>query len=131
MRASVALQWLAMSAGKLVEIEDARRRVLACAAPLPSESVALGAEALGRVLAEDVTAGEPVPAFDSSAMDGFAVRAEDVAGASASRPIALRLSGESRAGAPAPSSLSPGEAISISTGAMVPEGADAIVRVEE
>jgi molybdopterin molybdotransferase len=93
--------------------------------------VTLGAQALERVLAEEITASEPVPAFDSSAMDGFAVRAEDVAGASPARPIALRVNGESRAGTPAPRALSAGEAISISTGAMVPDGADSIVPVED
>jgi molybdopterin molybdotransferase len=131
MSASVALQWLAMSAGKLLEIDDARRRVLAFASPLPGEAVPLGTDALGRVLAEDITASEPVPAFDSSAMDGFALRAEDVACASSSNPVTLRVIGESRAGAPAPGALSWGEAIAISTGAMVPDGADAIVRVED
>jgi molybdopterin molybdotransferase len=115
----------------LVKIEDARERVLACVTPLPGETVVLGLSALGRVLAEDVTASEPVPAFDSSAMDGFAVRAQDLAGARASDPIALRVTDEARAGAPASRAVSAGEAISISTGAVVPRGADAIVRVED
>jgi molybdopterin molybdotransferase len=128
---SVALQWLAMTASQLVEIEEARRMVLAAVSPLGGETVALGAAALGRVLAEEVTATEPVPSFDSSAMDGFAVRAEDLVGASSSRPIALRVIGESRAGAPASNGLAGGEAIAISTGAMIPAGADAVVRVED
>jgi molybdopterin molybdotransferase len=131
MSMSLALQWLAMSASQLVEIDDARRRVLASVAPLASETVPLGVAALGRVLAEDITAREPVPAFDSSAMDGFAVRAHDLAGASPSQPVALRVSGESRAGAPASEALAAGSAIAISTGAVLPPGADAIVRVED
>jgi molybdopterin molybdotransferase len=120
-----------MNASELVEIDDARRRVLASIAPLASENVSLGTAALGRVLSEDLCAEEAVPGFDSSAMDGFAVRAEDIAGASGSQPVVLRVTGESRAGAPAALSLSAGEAIAISTGAVVPSGADAIVRVED
>ena len=88
-------------------------------------------EALGRVLAEEVVAAEAVPGFDNSAMDGYAIRAADVAGAEAGRPASLRLIGESRAGHPAQATLAAGEAIAISTGAMVPEGADAVVRVED
>ena len=110
---SVALQWLAMTASQLVEIDEARRRVLAAVSPLAGETVQLGAAALGRVLAEEITSEEPVPAFDSSAMDGFAVRAEDLVGARSSRPIALRVTGESRAGTPASNELAGGEAIEI------------------
>jgi molybdopterin molybdotransferase len=128
---SVALQSVAMSTSGLVDIDDARGRVLGCVTPLESEAVELGPAVQGRVLAEDVTADEPVPAFDSSAMDGFAVRAEDLAGASASEPITLRVTDEARAGAPAARAVSAGEAISISTGAVIPAGADAIVRIED
>jgi molybdopterin molybdotransferase len=120
-----------MTASQLVEIEEARRRVLAAVSPLPGETVQLGPAALGRVLAEEVKSMEPVPAFDSSAMDGFAVRAEDLVGATGSSPVALRVTGESRAGTPASQGLAGGEAISISTGAMMPAGADAVVRVED
>jgi molybdopterin molybdotransferase len=128
---SVALQWLAMSASRLVDIGDARRTVLAAVSPLSPERVELGPGMLGRVLAEKIAAESAVPAFDSSAMDGFAVRASDLAGASASRPVELRVIDESRAGAPATRRLSAGEAIAISTGAVLPGGADAIVRVED
>ncbi|MHB1809603.1 MAG: molybdopterin molybdotransferase MoeA [Solirubrobacteraceae bacterium] len=114
----------------LVELPDARDAILALAQPVEKETVAL-VDALGRVLAEDVTASEAVPGFDSSAMDGFAVRANDLAGASPSRPATLRLVAESRAGAPAAVALRDGEAIAISTGAMLPAGADAVVRVED
>jgi molybdopterin molybdotransferase len=114
----------------LVELPDARDAILALAQPLEAERVALH-DALGRVLAEDVTASEPVPGFDASAMDGFAVRAADVAGASPSSPAKLRVIAESRAGAPAGVELRGGEAVAISTGAMIPAGADAIVRVED
>ena len=114
----------------LVEIEDARRMVLERVRPLDAEQVALR-EALGRVLAEEVVAPEPVPGFDNSAMDGFAVRAADTRGASEESPVVLRLAGESSAGHPAQQSVGQGEAIAISTGAMVPEGADAVIRVED
>jgi molybdopterin molybdotransferase len=115
---------------KLIEIEEARAAVLGRAAPLPAESVPLGV-ALGRVLAEGLSSDEPVPGFDNSAMDGFAVRARDTAGARPGSPVALREAGESRAGRPAESVLAAGEAIRISTGAAVPAGADAVVRVED
>ena len=116
--------------GKLIEIEEARRLVLEQVARLGAEPVAVG-DALGRVLAEDVASLDPVPGFDSSAMDGYAVRAADTAGAGSRRPVRLALVDESRAGHPAQRGLGAGEAIAISTGAMVPVGADAVVRVED
>jgi molybdopterin molybdotransferase len=112
-----------------LEIDAARELVLARAPTLGSEPVAVR-DALGRVLAEDVTSADAVPGFDNSAMDGYAVRAADTAGAGAG-PVPLAVVGESRAGHPAERALGPGEAIAISTGAMVPEGADAVVRVED
>ena len=120
----------AMAASGLLEIEQARRMVLDTVTPLPSEPVQLPA-ALGRVLAEDIHAEEQVPAFDGSAMDGFAVRAEDVASAGAQTPTVLRVVDESRAGAPAATTLAAGQAIAISTGAMLPPGADAVVPIED
>jgi molybdopterin molybdotransferase len=115
---------------ELIEIEAARRLVLERARPLPAEEMSLDA-ALGRVLAADATSAEPVPRFDNSAMDGFAVRSADTARAADGAPVRLAVAGESRAGRPAPRALEVGEAISISTGAMVPDGADAVVRVED
>jgi molybdopterin molybdotransferase len=113
-----------------IELERARRIVLEHAAPLDVEPVPLR-EALGRRLAEDVVAAEPVPGFDNSAMDGFAIRAADARGARPEAPVALRVAGESRAGRPAERELETGEAIAISTGAAIPAGADAVVRVED
>jgi molybdopterin molybdotransferase len=104
--------------------------VLAAAPRMPAENVPL-ADALDRVLAENVTGSEPVPAFDNSAMDGYAVRAADTDGASPEAPVSLRVVGESRAGRPAGIEVPVGEAIAISTGAVVPAGADAVVRVED
>jgi len=105
--------------------------VLARAPAMPAEDVPLD-EARGRVLAGPLAAGdEPVPGFDNSAMDGYAVRAADAVGAAEGAPIRVRVVGESRAGRPAAAELAAGEAIAISTGAMVPGGADAVVRVED
>ena len=118
-----------MSSG-LIEISEARERVLERCTPLGAEAVGLR-HALGRVLAEDVSSGDDIPAFDNSAMDGFAVRAADTRGATSTAPAKLRVVDESRAGAPAASGLAEGEAIAISTGAMLPHGADAVVRVED
>jgi len=106
----------------LIPIAAARERVLEAVSPLPTEQVPL-ADALGRVIAEDVTSAQDLPPFDSSAMDGYAV----VAGEGAE----LELVGESRAGHPAQRALAPGQAIAISTGAQIPEGADAVVPVEQ
>lgn len=116
--------------GEPIELDDALGAVLARATPLEDEDVALR-EALGRWLAEDVVAGAPVQGFDNSAMDGFAVRAADTAAARPGSPVALEVAGESRAGHPASDAFGAGQAIAISTGAMLPAGADAVVRVED
>ena len=109
-----------MAAG-LIDVATARKRVLAAAAPLASERVELSA-ALGRVLAEDVGSEEDLPPFDASAMEGYAVRAGP--------PAELEVVGESRAGHPARLPLRDGQAIRISTGAVVPDGAEAVVPLE-
>jgi molybdopterin molybdotransferase len=106
----------------LLTLEEAQERVLAHARPLPAELVPI-AEAAGRVTAEDVRARVDLPPFDSSAMDGFAVRSADL-------PGTLRVVGESAAGTPYAARVEPGDAVAISTGAFVPEGADAVVPVE-
>jgi molybdopterin molybdotransferase len=104
--------------------------VLQCVGSPVPERVPLR-EALGRVLAVDVESADQVPGFDNSSMDGFAVRATDVGGASADQPASLLVVDESRAGRPAARAVGDGEAIAISTGAVIPEGADAVVRVED
>ncbi len=119
-----------MVANGPLELEQARSLILAATGRLPAEQVELRA-ALDRVLAEDVSSDAPVPAFDSSAMDGFAVRAHDVVHVAAGRPSILRVVGESRAGAPSRATIGDGDAIAISTGAIVPDGADTVVRVED
>lgn len=114
-----------------ISVEAARAAVLAeVAAPLPGERVPLD-EALGRVLSRDAEAPEDVPAFDNSAMDGYALRAADTEGAGPGSPVRLRVIDESRAGSPAAKAVEPGTAIAISTGAALPEGADAVLRVED
>jgi molybdopterin molybdotransferase len=117
-------------ARKLLDLDQARRIVVESCAPLPPERVPLG-RALGRSLADEVRSEVSIPPFDNSAMDGFAVRAEETAAALAGRPVRLRVVGESRAGRPADRTLGAGEAIRISTGAMIPSGADAVLRQED
>jgi molybdopterin molybdotransferase len=106
----------------LLSVADALTLVLDKAAPLPAEQAPL-LEADGRVLAADLAALRTQPPEDLSAMDGYAVRAADVAGA----PMTLRLIGEVAAGHPFPGTLGAGEAARIFTGGVVPPGADAIV----
>jgi molybdopterin molybdotransferase len=84
-------------------------------------------ESLGRVLAEDLVATCDIPPFHRSSMDGYALRAEDVGNS----PADLRIIGESRAGGGIPVNLEPGGAVSIMTGAPVPEGADAVQIIEQ
>jgi molybdopterin molybdotransferase len=116
---------------KPIAVEAARAAVLAeVPAPLAGERVDLDA-ALGRVLSRDAEAPEDVPAFDNSAMDGYALRAADTAAAAPGSPVRLRVVDESRAGAPASASVAEGTAIAISTGAALPTGADAVLRVED
>ena len=114
----------------LLTVAQARERILDRVAALDSETVALP-EARGRVLAEEIRSERDVPPFANSAMDGYAVRARDVAQASAAQPVRLRVLGEIRAGAAPPGSVQPQTALRIMTGAMIPDGSDAVVRVED
>ena len=107
-----------------IPFEEARRRVLAAARPAPPEPVAL-ADALGRTLAADVVATADLPPFDTSSMDGFAVRAADVAAVPATLPVAATVHAGTVGGA-----VPPGEAVAVMTGAPLPPGADAVVPVE-
>ena len=86
--------------------------------------------AVGRVLAQDVVAGDDLPPFDNSGMDGYAVRADDVSGASQAAPIALTVVADIAAGHPSDVVIGPGQAARIMTGALLPKGADAVVPVE-
>jgi len=106
----------------LIPVSEALQRVLADAAPLAAESVDLD-DALGRVLSEDLAAKRTQPPADVSAMDGYAVRAEDVASA----PMTLDLIGEVAAGHPFEGQVKVGQAARIFTGGVLPAGADCVV----
>ena len=106
--------------------DDALARILASVPGLPAVDAPL-LDALGLVLAEDIAADRDVPPFRNSAMDGYAVRGDDVASA----PVELRVVGEVAAGAFPDRAVGPGEAMRIMTGAPIPDGADTVVRVED
>lgn len=118
------------SESDMISVEEARDRILAFFDRLPAERKPL-LDALGQVLAEDVVAPFDIPPLDNTAMDGYAVRAADTAGASESSPVELRVVADLAAGYIHETPLGPGEAIRIMTGAPMPPGADAIVPFEE
>lgn len=111
-------------------VEEQQERVLAAVRPREPETVPI-AEAGGRVLAEDARASNPVPAFDNSAMDGFAVRFADVADATEDAPVTLRVTADLPAGSPADPPVAPGCAVRIMTGAALPTEADTVVPFED
>ena len=110
----------------LIPVAEARQRLVESLKPLATESIPL-MDAVGRVLAEDVTARTTHPPADVSAMDGYAVRSADVA----TVPTDVNLVGESAAGHPWKGAVQPGQAVRIFTGAHVPKGADAVVIQED
>jgi molybdenum cofactor synthesis domain-containing protein len=109
----------------MISVDEALQIVLSRVELLGVERIQLD-HAMGRVLAEDVCADIDLPPFDRARMDGYAVRSEDVASA----PARLRAIGEIAAGASMAESLGPGEAVKIFTGAPIPQGADAVQKVE-
>lgn len=113
----------------MIPLADIQRRILDAVAPLGSRRVGLG-DALGLVLAQDVATTEDVPPFANTAMDGYAVRAADTAGATGDAPVRLRVVADLRAGQAPDTAVGAGEAIRIMTGAPIPPGADAVVMVE-
>ena len=113
-----------------IEVDEARRLVLEGAVPLPAEVVAT-ADARGRVLASAVASARTIPPAACSAMDGYALRADDLAGATRSAPRRLALAFEVPAGGRAARPLQPGEVARIFTGAPLPEGADSVVMQED
>lgn len=113
----------------MLSVEEARRRVLEAVAPLPSGDV-LVRDALDLVLAEDLFAPHSLPRFDNSAMDGYALIAEDTVAGSEDSPVRLKIIGEVKAGDPGEIEVTPGAAARIMTGAPLPPGADAVVPVE-
>lgn len=118
------------NAETLLPIEEALARILAGAVPLPAETVPLG-EAAGRVLAHAPMARVTLPPWDNTAMDGFAVRSVDVARAAPDAPVTLRVTGEVAAGHAPVWQVAAGDAVRVTTGAMMPPGADAVVPVED
>lgn len=107
----------------MLSVDEARAAVLAAVRPLAPETIALSPAAQGRVLAAPIASATAVPPFDNSAMDGFAIHAGPAG-------RTLTIVGESRAGSPAAMALQDGQAIRISTGAQLPEGATAVIMVE-
>ena len=115
----------------LTPLQEAQRIVLEAAAPLGLEKISL-IEALSRVLGEDIVAARDNPPWDNSAMDGFAVRAEDIKQDHAiGKPVTLTIIEDVPAGKMPTKTVGPGQAIRIMTGAPVPNGADTVLKVEE
>lgn len=110
----------------MIDIDEAYRIVFASIEPIDTVEVPLD-DSLHRTLARSIQCDLDHPPFDRSVMDGYAVRAVDVAGA----PVTLRVAGQIAAGACVDDSVAPGEAMQINTGAPIPRGADAVVRVEQ
>lgn len=108
---------------------DEAREILAGFEPVGTQAVALD-QALDRVLGEDLIASEDMPPWPRATMDGYAVRARDVQGASETVPSYLKLIGAVPMGAVFTGRVEPGEAIGISTGGVIPDGADAVVMIE-
>ncbi len=119
-----------MPKDRMLSVEQAFARIVSQFGALEVETVPLP-DALGRVLAEDVVSAEDVPAFDNSAMDGYAVRFADTQAASESQPTKLNVVGDLAAGAVPAEPLGSGEAVRIMTGAPVPPGSDAVVPFED
>ncbi len=119
-----------MSEAEYLTVQEALTAVLAGVSVLPAERVSL-LDALGRVLAEDVVAQDSLPPFANSSMDGYALVAADLEGASQQSPARLRVVGDVAAGALPDVVVGPGTAVRIMTGAPVPSGADAVVPVED
>ena len=114
----------------MLSLEEARRVILSSIGVLRLEKVSLPCS-LGRVLGEEVVSGVDIPPWDNSAMDGYAVRVSDVAGASREQPVLLRVIEDLPAGRSSAHSLKPGEAIRIMTGAPIPTGTEGVVMVED
>lgn len=114
----------------MLSVSEASARILEHIGPLPAERVPV-LDALGRVLAESIRAPMTLPAWDNSAMDGYAVRATDIDAATPDHPVRLHVLETVAAGAFPTHRVSDGEAIRIMTGAPLPDGADTVVRVED
>ena len=114
----------------MISVEEALQQILEVIVPLGQEKVNV-LDSLGRVIGEDIYANRNIPPKDNSAMDGYAVRWEDTRGASATNPIFLNVIEDIPAGTIPRKSIAAGEASRIMTGAPIPVGANAVVRVED
>jgi len=114
----------------MIRVEEALNKILDAVSPLGLEKVNI-LDALGRVIGEDVYAGRAIPPKDNSAMDGYALRAGDTLGASEETPAILEVVEDIPAGSIPEKRIGPGQAARIMTGAPVPEGADAVVQMED
>lgn len=119
-----------MTTVEYLTVAEALEKVLEAVPLLPAETIPLE-QALGRILAEAVTAQDSLPPFPNSSMDGYALRAADLQGASAENPAQLHVIGEVAAGSIFAGELTPGTAVRIMTGAPVPAGANAVIPVED
>ena len=117
------------SGEELTPVEDHLAGILATIRPLAPTELGIN-DAYGLILAEDVAAASPLPSFDNSAMDGYAVRVQDVAAASEENPVTLPVVAEVAAGDTGAYALQQGTSIRIMTGAMLPHGTEAVVPVE-
>jgi molybdopterin molybdotransferase len=113
----------------MLSVEEALQKILAEVDVLETETVPI-LEALGQVLAEDIVSSINVPPLDNSAMDGYAVRAQDTSGAAEASPKLLRVIDTVIAGSISQKQVTPGTAVRIMTGAPLPRGADAVVQFE-
>lgn len=143
----MSLNWILLSAGRMIfakrsimtarytssemiDVEDARETILSQIVATETESVALTA-CLGRVLAQDVISDIDIASFDSTAMDGFAVRLSDFSDVNESNPLKLKIIGILGAGSVYESTVEPGQALRIMTGAPVPSSVDTVVKIED
>jgi molybdopterin molybdotransferase len=114
----------------MITVKEALIQILASVSPLPLEKVGL-LDALNRISGEDIYSGRDIPPADNSAMDGYALRAADTAGTSRIKPVILRVIEDIPAGRLPAKKVHAGEAARIMTGAPIPDGADAVIRVED
>lgn len=114
----------------MIKVEEALNIVLEAVKRIDAEKAGI-IDSFGRVLAEDINSDCDIPAFDYSAMDGYAVRFTDTKGVSAGKGAKLKVAGEFRAGGDTSARVEKGQAVKIMTGAPIPQGADAVVMVED
>src|SRR4029450_4114217 len=124
--APVAFPQLSEGLATIRTVERHLDEILA-AVPQPDPIELAVLDAQGLLCAEEVVSQRALPAFDQAALDGYAARAEDVAGATSQTPVELAVVGESVAGAEVPSAIGPGLVLKVAAGAMLPAGADVVV----